>query len=101
VAPKGRKTLEDRLEEFADEEGGALSPRMRLPVEDLRAEWRRLDERIARLDREFARMARENAASRRLATIPGIGVINGTALVAAVVDAGVLDEAGTWRPGSG
>ena len=87
VAPKRRKKLEDELEAFADEEGGALSPRMRLLVEDLRAEWRQLDECIARLDREFARMAKEEAASRRLATIPGIGVINATAPGAAVGDA--------------
>jgi transposase len=87
VASKGRRKLEEQLEVFADEEYGAFSPRMRLLVEDLRAEWRQLDERIAAFDREFARLAKENAASRRLATIPGIGVINATALVAAVGDA--------------
>lgn len=53
-------------------------------VEDLRSEWRHLDGRIAALDREFNRMAKEGAASRRLATIPGVGVINARALVAAV-----------------
>lgn len=52
-----------------------------------RAEWRQLDARIAAFDAEFARMAREDAAARRLATIPGIGVINATALVAALRDA--------------
>jgi len=87
VAPKGRRKLEDDLAVFADEEGGALSPRIRLLVEDLRAEWRQLDERIAVFDAEFAKMAREDEAARRLATIPGIGVINATALVAALGDA--------------
>ena len=87
VAPKGRKKLEDRLEVFADENDGALSPRIRLLIEDLRCEWRQLDGRIVALDREFARMAKENADSRRLTTIPGIGVINATALVAAIGDA--------------
>jgi transposase len=42
-----------------------------------RAEWRQLDARIAAFDAEFARMAREVAAARRLATIPGIGLIPG------------------------
>lgn len=87
AAPKGRGKLEDRLEAFADEEGGGLSPRARLPVEDLRAAWREPDERIAAFDRAFARMAKENAASRRLATIPGIGAIDATAPAAAVGDA--------------
>jgi hypothetical protein len=52
-----------------------------------RAEWRQLDPRIAAFDAEFARMAREDAAARQLATIPGIGVINATALIAALSDA--------------
>lgn len=87
VAPKGRRKLEDDLAVFSDEEGGALSPRIRLLIEDLRAEWRQLDERIAAFDAEFAKMAREDEAARRLATIPGVGVINATALVAALGDA--------------
>src|SRR5687768_16651226 len=35
---------------------------------------------------EFAEMARNDTAARRLATIPGIGVLNATALVAAIGD---------------
>src|SRR3954467_8348469 len=34
----------------------------------------------------FAEMARNDPAARRLATIPGIGVLNATALVAAIGD---------------
>ena len=37
-------------------------------------------------DNEFAARAREDERARRLATIPGIGVLNATALVAAVGD---------------
>ncbi len=87
MAAKGRKKLEDALAVFADEDDGRLSERMRLLVEDLRAEWRQLDARIAAFDAEFARMAREDEAARQLASIPGIGVINATALVAALGDA--------------
>jgi hypothetical protein len=42
--------------------------------------------RIAALDDEFAAMARNDPAARRLATIPGVGVLNATALVAAIGD---------------
>jgi transposase len=88
VAPQGRRKLEEELAVFADEEGSeALSPRIRVLIEDLRAEWRALDERIAAFDAEFVRMARDDAAVRRLVTIPGIGTINATALAAAVGDA--------------
>ncbi len=86
VVAQGRRKLNDALATFADEDDPRLSLRMRVLVEDLRAEWRGLDERIAAFDAEFVRMAREDEAARRLSTIPGIGVINATALTAAVGD---------------
>ncbi|MCW0001741.1 IS110 family transposase [Pararhizobium sp. YC-54] len=87
VVAQGRRKLEDALGVFADEDDPRLSSRVRLLVEDLRAEWRSLDERIAAFDAEFVRMARDDDMARRLSTIPGIGIINATALVAAVGDA--------------
>jgi transposase len=48
---------------------------------------RELDARIAVFDEEFAQHARTDDATRRLATIPGVGAINATALTAAVGDA--------------
>lgn len=41
-----------------------------------------LDGRIAGLDRQIARRAKEDAVARRLMTIPGIGPITATALIA-------------------
>lgn len=88
AAPQGRRKLEEALSILADEDANkALSPRIRLLIEDLRREWRGLDERIAAFDTEFVGMARENDAVRRLMTIPGVGTINATALAAAVGDA--------------
>jgi transposase len=88
VVPQGRRKLEEEIAVFADEDAiEALSPRIRRLIEDLRSEWRTLDERIAAFDAEFVRMAREDEAVRRLITIPGIGTINATALAAAVGDA--------------
>jgi len=87
TAPQGRGKLAAELCTFADEDDSRLSPRIRLLVEDLRREWRALDERIATFDAEFAVLAREDAAARRLMTIPGIGTINATALAAAVGEA--------------
>jgi transposase len=93
VAPQGRRKLERRLVEWLGEEGLALGPRMRSLVEDMRAEWQMLDRRIAAFDDEFAARARSDEAARRLATIPGIGVLNATALAAAVGDAGTFTRA--------
>src|SRR5215207_6881887 len=84
VAPQGRRKLERRLEEWLSEKGLAISSRMRSLVEDMRAEWQMLDRRIEAFDDEFAARARSDEAARRLATIPGIGVLNATALLAAI-----------------
>ena len=68
-----------------DEQGGAgLSPRMILLISDARAQWAELDRRITAFDAEFVCWARENEEARRLTTIPGIGAIVASALVAAV-----------------
>ena len=64
-----------------------MSPRVRSLVEDIRAEWGALDRRIEAFDDEFAGRAKTDDAARRLATIPGIGVLNATALAAAVGNA--------------
>lgn len=87
VVAQARRKLEDALGAFADEEDERLSARIHLLVEDLRAEWRGLDQRIAAFDAGFVAMAREDEAARCLCSVPGIGVINATALVAAVDDA--------------
>ena len=46
AVPKGRRGLELRLEEVLAPEQASLSPRTRLLIEDMRAEWRELDRRI-------------------------------------------------------
>lgn len=85
TVPQGRRKLEQYLATMPDPESDAsLSPRMRRLIDDMRAEWLELDRRIATFDNEFAARARSDADARRLATIPGIGVLNATALVAAV-----------------
>src|SRR4029077_15951249 len=63
---------------------GTLSRRMFILIEDMRAQWRELDRRIAELDKGLAGWARNEEAARRLMTIPGIGVLNATALIAAI-----------------
>jgi transposase len=87
VAPQGRCKLEQRLVDWLAQGDLAVSQRIRALIEDMWAEWQALDRRIAAFDNEFAARARSDEAARRLATIPGIGVLNATALAAAVGDA--------------
>jgi transposase len=87
VMPQGRRKLERQLATEGADALKSLSPRVRELVEDMRRQWAELDRRIAGFDEEFAAHARQDAAARRLATIPGVGVMNATALVAAVGEA--------------
>ena len=52
-----------------------------------------MDRRIGAFDEEFAAYARADETARRVATIPGIGPINATALVAAIGDASAFTRA--------
>ena len=61
-----------------------LSPRMARIIEDLANDWRRLDERIERLSAEIEVLAREDAGCERVMSVPGIGPIISTAMVAAI-----------------
>jgi transposase len=84
--PQGRRKLAKELPGILTDEASGLSSRIRQLVSDLHEEWRALDERISAFDGEFLFQARTNEAARRLATVPGIGSLNATALVAAVGD---------------
>lgn len=87
VFPQGRRRLEIGLADLPAGEGGAgLSARMRRLLADMQAEWRELDRRIAAFGAELAERARTDPSARRLAAIPGVGVLNATALVSAIGD---------------
>src|ERR1700747_1867327 len=62
----------------------ALSPRMLRIIEDLAADWRRLDARIEGLSSEIETLARQDTACDRLMTVPGIGPLISSAMVAAI-----------------
>jgi len=62
----------------------ALSPRMMRVIEDLAGDWRRLDERIEGLSSEIEVLARRDVGCERLMSVPGIGPIISSAMVAAI-----------------
>lgn len=87
VVAQGHARLRTRLSELLDGEAGTLSKRMLFLLADMRERWEALDRRITAFDAEFAAMTKTNERARRLTSIPGIGTLNATALVAAVGDA--------------
>jgi transposase len=68
---------------IADEEND-LTPTMRRLLNELREELGALEVRIAAVSREIEATAAANDAARRLTTIPGIGPLGATAIVAAI-----------------
>jgi transposase len=84
VVPKGRRKLELSLNELMAGVEVPFSPRIRILIDDMRAQWQALDRRISALDDEFAEHARTDKLARLVSTIPGIGVLNATALIAAI-----------------
>jgi transposase len=86
ILPKRRAPLRKRLDELMGDQL-QISARALQLLQDLRDEWASLDRRIRAYDDELVALTRDDEQARRLATIPGIGVINATALLAAVGDA--------------
>ena len=62
-----------------------LSPRILRIVEDLMGDWHRLDERIEGLSGEIETLARQDQGCARLMSVPGIGPIISSAMVAAIL----------------
>jgi transposase len=69
-----------------------LSPRMVHLIENLAGDWRRLDERIDGLSGEINALARQDAGCERLMSVPGIGPIISSAMVAAVGAGDAFDK---------
>lgn len=94
-----RSKLEQAVDALLADPGFMADSRIRRLLAEMREEWTDLDRRIEALDREFVELARDNAAARRLTSIPGIGTLNATALVAAVGDGATFARArdlGAW-----
>ena len=88
TVPQGRRKLQRQLTTMINQAGGIpVSPRMQLLVDDIRAQWAELDRRIGAFDEEMVQSARNDDAARRLISIPGIGALNATALIAAIGNA--------------
>ena len=76
-----------------------LSPRMSRVIEELAGDWRRLDARIEGLTREIETLAHQDQHCERLMTVPGIGPIISSAMVAAIGTGDVFSKGrdfGAW-----
>jgi transposase len=81
---EGRASLRRDLPGILEDAENGLSPRMRQLVARLREHWQGLETQIGQYTREIELVARHSDDCRRLVTVPGIGPLSATALVAAV-----------------
>jgi transposase len=81
---QGLRFLRAELPQILATPSDVLSPRMVRVIEDLAGDWRRLDERVESLSHEIEAVARRDAGCERLMSVPGIGPIISSAMVAAI-----------------
>jgi transposase len=81
---QGPGPLRQALPAILGSRSDTLSPRICRLVADLAADWRRLDERIEAVSAEIEALAEHDAHCQRLMTVPGVGALIASAMVAAI-----------------
>jgi transposase len=82
--PKGRSHLGHMLPRILEDAELKLSGAFRVLLAQLKLELEQLAARIEQMDTVIQQEARENESCQRLTTIPGVGPVTATALIAAV-----------------
>lgn len=81
---QGRQFLRAELPTVLATRSDVLSTRMLHMIEGLAQYWRQMDEGIDKLSTEIEVLAQEDAGAQRLMSVPGIGPIISSAMVAAI-----------------
>jgi len=84
--PKGRCHVREQLPCILENAENRLTDLFRTLLSDLYEELVHLDERIEEYEKKIKLIAQTNEQARRILTIPGIGPIVSTALIAAIGD---------------
>src|SRR6516225_6250229 len=81
---QGVVPLRRALPDILSSNTGALSPRIVNLIGELVQDWRRLDERIAAVSADIESLVEQDEACQRVMTVPGVGPIISSAVVAAI-----------------
>lgn len=84
---QGRVAIRDALPAILEDAGNELSGRMRELLARMRQHWIGLEDEIGALTGQIEAISRTDEDCQRLETVPGIGSIGATAIVAAVGNA--------------
>ena len=96
---QGPRFLRTELPNILANRSDVLSPRMMRIIEELAGDWHRLDERIEGLSTDIKALADQDPACERLMSVPGIGPIISSAMVAAIGNGAAFSKGrdfGAW-----
>jgi transposase len=93
IAPQGIGRVGDLVAALLGEDEGRLPALARQALRGLAAELEALGERVKEVEVSILAWHKDNDASRRLATIPGIGPITASAIVATVTNPSLFHSA--------
>ncbi len=92
VMAKGIGNIGRQLPDILEDAGNGLPWAFRELLQRLGEHMKELDRQVGDMDAQIQRWHRENADSRKLAAIPGIGPITASALLASIGDAKVFED---------
>ena len=101
VAAQGREGVKELLKIIASEQDARLPVDAHASLVVLAAGLRALQTMIGSIEKRIVAQHRSNDASKRLRSIPGIGIVGATAIAATVPDPKAFRRVATLRPGSG
>lgn len=90
VIPKGISYVRKEIPCILEDASNELTFMFRELLNDLYDEMVHLDERIRQLENKLEIVCKENESCQRLLTIPGVGLLSATAMVAAIGDISVF-----------
>jgi hypothetical protein len=99
IVRQGLRFLRQLLPDILAKRTDVLPPRVIHIVSDLASDWRQLDDRVEIVTDEIETLAKADDSCRRVMTVPGIGPIISSAMVAAIGNGSVF-EGGIIRLGS-
>lgn len=86
ISPKGHKAFLKLLGEITDPEHEAISSALKVQFRLVSEEYQQLSDRIAGIQKELTSIVLQQPQCQLLSSVPGIGVINATALYSAIGD---------------
>ena len=86
VIPKGRYAVQAALPVILTDQDNGLPELARQMIHDLWLSIQQANEQILGYDRALSRLAREDETAKRILTIPGVGELTATGVVASVPD---------------